>query len=487
MKPSVRFLFIILLSSLSATAQTPFDFSDTAVLSRFKTDISILASDSLQGRNSGTEGERKASDYLIRQFTEAGLEPKGEHQTFLQPFPNYTRNFKKCSLTVDGKEYKRNIDFGVMDFSAAGSASGLLVDAGHGICLPDKKIDDYTNLDVTGKIVLIDLDVPRRLLKDTTTAVSLSPKNRCLTAFGKGAAAVILHNPGSHWGWNYRHYERLDTVDKPVLYANIETVKEIKKLSHPIADLESRMTCKVDTFHNVVGYIDNHAPWTVILGAHYDHVGIGTKTGLVRNGADDNASGTALITELARYYMSHPSSKYNFLVIAYSGEEEWLKGSYWFSRHPTIPFDSVSFVFNFDMVGRLGCQGNRVDAVCTATSQEWNRILRNAPGREFRVRKVPGAGEFSDHYPFYLHNLPIAYLTTGLHYDYHTSRDDSWKINYTGMVEICNYSKGIISECEKTGKIPFKQVSGWTNARSMMYYIGEQLDYVLTVGMREAE
>jgi Zn-dependent M28 family amino/carboxypeptidase len=223
------------------------------------------------------------------------------------------------------------------------------------------------------------------------------------------------------------------------------------------------------------------------MGAHYDHTGIVKRTGLVRNGADDNASGTAMITELARYYAGTPDASSNYLVIALSGEEEGLLGSYYFAAHPTIDLGTVSFMFNFDMVGRLGCRGNRVDAVCTATSPAWKEILKDASTGDFRVRKIPGAGEFSDHAPFYKKDLPIAYLTTGLHYDYHTSRDDAEKINYQGMLAVYKYARGIIAGAGKQGKVPFHKVSKWNNARSMLYYIGEQLDYVLTVGLRDLE
>ena len=236
-----------------------------------------------------------------------------------------------------------------------------------------------------------------------------------------------------------------------------------------------------------MGYIDHQAPTTIILGAHYDHVGIGNRTGQVRNGADDNASGTAMITELARYYAASEDKSFNFLVIAFSGEEEWLKGSYYFADHPTIDLSTVSFMFNFDMVGRLGCRMNRVDAVCTATSPAWNDILKEASTGDFRVRTIPGAGEFSDHFPFYKKELPIAYLTTGLHYDYHTPGDDAEKINYTGMVQVYKYARNIIEVSKAQGKIPFRKVSKWANARSMLYYIGEQLDYALTVGIPEDE
>ncbi len=478
-------LVLFLLFGHGVNSQTTFTFSDSAVLSRFKTDICTLASDSFQGRNSGTEGERMAYEYLIRQFETAGLEPKGTDGSYLQPFPEISRTMGANTLSVSGKELRSYWDFGVMDFSGSGSASGVIVDAGSGIRLPDKDIDDYNGIDVTGKIVLLDLDVPRELTRDSTTLSALSPRKRCMLAFDLGAAAVICHDPYSYWGLGYDAYKRTDTLTKPVIYVTREIVDRIRKEGSKEVRLETRFSFKTETFHNVIGYIDNHAPYTVILGAHYDHVGIGTKTGLVRNGSDDNASGTAMITELARYYKAHPSKEYNFLILAFSGEEEGLKGSYWFASHPTISLDSVSFMFNFDMVGRLGCRENRVDAVCTATSPVWKQTLRHAPGKPFRVRMIPGAAEFSDHYPFYKENIPIAYLTTGMHYDYHSSRDDAEKINYTGMVSICDYARGIISECEQIGKVPFRKASGWNNFRSMLYYIGEELDYVMMVGMPE--
>jgi aminopeptidase YwaD len=479
---------ILFLLSAQVFSQNPFSFSDTAILARMKADVYALASDSMQGRNSGTEGERKAYEYLIRQFKEAGLSPMGTDSSWLQPFPYRVRTEDAGSrLSISGTKLTRFDDFGVVGFSATGQTSGVIVDVRSGLFLPDNGIDQYDGLEVTGKVVLIDLYVPGKWIRNDSTAALVKPEARARLAFTKGATGVLFHDPDSHWGLSFGNADRPDTMPGPVMYVTRNVVRDIRKASHPVAELETKLTLITFTYHNVVGYIDNHAPTTIILGAHYDHVGVGTHTGLVRNGADDNASGTVMITELARYYAASPDASSNFLVIAFSGEEEWLKGSYYFAAHPTTDLEKVSFMFNFDMVGRLGCQGNRVDAVCTATSPAWKTILKEASSGDFRVRKIPGAGEFSDHAPFYKKNLPIAYLTTGLHYDYHTSRDDAEKINYPGMIAVSRYARGIISEAEKQGKLPFTKVSDWNNARSMLYYIGEQLDYVLTVGFGEME
>ena len=482
------FLLIFVLSAFSVKPQTVSDFSDSAVQSRLKRDVFALASDSMQGRNSGTEGERKAYEYIIGQFKEAGLSPMGTDSAWLQPFPYRVRKVVAGSrLSISGTALTRFDDFGVVGFSATGITSGGIVDVRSGLFLPDNGIDQYDGLDVTGKVVLIDLYVPRKWIRNDSTAELVKPEARARLAFTKGAAGVLFHDPDSHWGLSLGTADRPDTMPGPVLYVTWDVVKQIRALSQPVAEMETKFSLKTDTFHNIVGYIDNQAPTTIILGAHYDHVGVGTRSGLIRNGADDNASGTAMITELARYYGTGQDATSNFLVIAFSGEEEGLKGSYYYAAHPTIGLDKVSFMFNFDMVGRLGCQGNRMDAVCTATSPAWKTILKEASSGDFRVRRIPGAGEFSDHAPFYKKDLPIAYLTTGLHYDYHTSRDDADKINYTGMVDIYKYARAIIRRAEEQGKLPFKKVSDWNNARSMLYYIGEQLDYVLTVGFGEME
>lgn len=453
-----------------------------------KEDVYVLASDSMEGRMSGSEGERRASEYLIRRFSEAGMKPMGTDGSWLQSFPERERHEAAGSeLVIAGKEYTLHRDFGLVGVSSSGEASGEIADIGSGLFLPGYDVDDYAGKEVGGKIVLMDLYVPGKWIRNDSTRAPVGPAARMKMAFARGASGVICHDPNSRWGLRLGDAGVSDTVAGPVIYVTRDIVKEIRQQSHPVAVMKTRFAVETAHCHNVVGYIDHHAPYTIILGAHYDHTGVGKHTDLIKNGADDNASGTALITELGRYYAARTDVASNFLIIALSGEEEGLHGSYYFADHPTVSLDSVNFMFNFDMVGRLGCRQNRVDAVCTGTSPAWNKILRDAGERSFRIRRIPGAPEFSDHYPFYRQGLPIAYLTTGMHYDYHSSRDDAEKINYTGMAEVARYARGIIAESLRAGKIPYKKVSRFTNFRSMLYYAGEQLDYVLTVGIREIE
>jgi Zn-dependent M28 family amino/carboxypeptidase len=207
----------------------------------------------------------------------------------------------------------------------------------------------------------------------------------------------------------------------------------------------------------------------------------------IRYGADDNASGTATILELARYLKRSGEKRSNYLFIAFSGEEEWLIGSSYFCAHPTVDFASVNFMFNFDMVGRLGCEGNQITAIGTATAREWKKVFLKIPKQNFRIKKMRGAGFFSDDYGFYLKGIPVAYLTTGLHYDYHTPRDVAAKINYDGMVSIIKFSEDFISKSEEAGKITFRKVPAWYQFTSTASYVLEELDYMLHVGTDGAE
>jgi Zn-dependent M28 family amino/carboxypeptidase len=194
-----------------------------------------------------------------------------------------------------------------------------------------------------------------------------------------------------------------------------------------------------------------------------------------------------MVMELARYYATQSDPRVNYLFIAFDGEEKGLLGSEHYAGHPSQPLDSALFMFNFDMVGRLGAKGNRVESVGTASSKAWNRITRESKPVPFNIKKIPGAGPFSDHDGFYKRGLPIAYLTTGMHDDYHTNRDVAVKINYTGMAEIAGFAQRITENAENAKDLKYRKVSGWNQFRSMWYYVFEQLDHVLTVGMGDIE
>jgi hypothetical protein len=209
---------------------------------------------------------------------------------------------------------------------------------------------------------------------------------------------------------------------------------------------------------NVIGYFDNKAAFTLILGAHYDHLGMGTFGSLydgkpaIHNGADDNASGVGMLLELAQRLRDN--KKLNYLFIAFTGEENGLWGSNYFTDHPTIHLDSVTAMLNFDMVGRLNAT-KQLAVNGVGTSPLWPDIIQKA--NKFGFTITPGESGIgpSDHTSFYLMDLPVLHLFTGGHEDYHKPSDDVDKINSTGMVSVADYVVAIIDQIDNKARMPF--------------------------------
>ena len=210
--------------------------------------------------------------------------------------------------------------------------------------------------------------------------------------------------------------------------------------------------------HNVIGYIDNGAPTTIILGAHFDHLGYGEdgnsmlRTGehLIHNGADDNASGTAALIELARLLKDSKLNKNNYLFIAFSGEELGLFGSKYFVENPTINLSNVNYMINMDMIGRLNDSTKVLTIGGFGTSPEWSSLISLKNKRSVFVIKVDSSGTGpSDHTSFYRKNIPVLFFFTGLHADYHKPTDDFDKINYKGELTVINYIYSLIEKENK--------------------------------------
>lgn len=244
--------------------------------------------------------------------------------------------------------------------------------------------------------------------------------------------------------------------DHGTYYQEFEGVE----LPHPHADEEEGKTV---TGINVIGFIDNDAPHTVVLGAHYDHLGWGGNSSLHRSdtsaihyGADDNASGVAMILYLAqRLREAHPGS--NYLFIAFSGEEKGLWGSGYWTKNPTpVEVQEVNYMFNFDMVGRLNDE--RTLAINgTGTSALWERRLERANRANLNlVFSQSGVGS-SDHTSFYLVEVPAIHFFTGTHEDYHRPSDTPDKINYLGMQEIGSIVFNLIGALNEDPKLTFSE------------------------------
>ncbi len=211
---------------------------------------------------------------------------------------------------------------------------------------------------------------------------------------------------------------------------------------------------------NVIGYLDNKAEKTVIIGAHYDHLGMGGEGSLyadgqaIHNGADDNASGVGVLLQLAERLRDTLQGS-NYLFMAFSGEEMGLLGSNYFTKNPTVDLSKVNYMMNMDMVGRLR-DDNTLSISGTGTSPIWNQVL-NSSNVDFKlVLSESGVGP-SDHTSFYLQNIPVLHFFTGQHADYHKPSDDSEKLNYDGMRMIGNYILAIISELDDAAELVFRQ------------------------------
>jgi hypothetical protein len=214
---------------------------------------------------------------------------------------------------------------------------------------------------------------------------------------------------------------------------------------------------------NVAGYLDNQAENTVIIGAHFDHLGLGedgntldpAATGEVHNGADDNASGTAGVIALADYFAkNNRREKFNFLFICFSGEELGLIGSKKFCEQPTIDFSHVNYMINMDMIGRLNDSTKKLIIYGVGTAKEWLPLINGQPS-DFNIKNDSAGIGPSDQTSFYLKNIPVLHFFTGQHIDYHKATDDYSKINAEGEKKILQFIAQLIEKTEGLPKFEF--------------------------------
>ncbi len=237
------------------------------------------------------------------------------------------------------------------------------------------------------------------------------------------------------------------------------------------------------TTYNVIGYLDNKAPNTIIIGAHYDHLGLGNEGssleanpgGKIHNGADDNASGTAGVIELARYFKNNKvTEKNNFLFICFSGEELGLYGSKYFTEHSTIDFNKVNYMINMDMIGRLDASKG-LTVMGTGTSPVWEPLLKKLSTAEVPIKTDSSGTGPSDHTSFYLKNMPVLHFFTGSHSDYHKPSDDWDKVNFDGEVKVLDLIIKVIEAEDKEPKLAFLT----TKSKSM----GGSRSFKVTLGV----
>lgn len=453
MKQFLRFFIVTLLISSSVVGQR-LSKADRAIVANLKAHISYLADDKLEGRRAGTAGEQLAREYISAQFQKAGLEPKGENDTWFQPFEiNDGKQVNpQTLLLINGHELKLDDEFFPLVYSANKS-----LEAAVSMALKERDVPWFFDL----KDLLEDnKDNPHYDLEEAI-------RNKAKQSAEKGATALILYNSSAiQDGLKFNAKDRAETLPIPVVYLTDKARRQY--LADESATLDMRL--KVDigarqrTGHNVVGYINNNAPYTVVFGAHYDHLGYGEdgnsmlRTGekLIHNGADDNASGTAALIELARLMKSSKNKNNNYVFVAFSGEELGLNGSKYFTENPTINLQEVSYMINMDMVGRLYDGNKPLTVGGYGTSPAWGELFGSMKkSKQLNISFDSSGTGPSDHTSFYRKDIPVLFFFTGTHSDYHRPSDDADKINYTGELQIIRLIESIVSGAAGKGKLAF--------------------------------
>jgi aminopeptidase YwaD len=441
--------------------------ADKVIVADLERNIHYLADDKLEGRRAGTAGEKLASDYISTEFYNDGLEMI-EGKTWLQPFEidDGKQIDNTTHFVVNDNELVLDKDYFPLAFSASKMISGTLA-----IALQEKGVPWFVDLK---DILEENHDNPHFDLDEALHAkVKECAKN--------GATAVVFYNDSKFDDdIAFHKKDKTETEAIPVLYATAVARKKYLKDESALLDVKINVSIseKKRTGHNVLGFIDNGAGKTIILGAHYDHLGYGEDGNSmyrgtdkqIHNGADDNASGTAALMELAKLLKKSKFKNNNYLFIAFSGEELGLFGSKYFVEHPALDLKNVNYMINMDMVGRLNDTSHVLTIGGYGTSPEWGELFNNSNDEKkyFKFNYDSSGMGPSDHTSFYRKDIPVLFFFTGLHKDYHRPSDDYDKINYIGELHVVKYIYQLIEELNNKGKLAFaktRETQTTTSAR----------------------
>ena len=455
----------------------------------------------------------EAADYIAEALEGLGISPAGDDGTYLQPFEVTTG----ASMGEDNRlqvERKRGVselepkkDFIPINFSGSGSVEGEVVFVGYGATAEEFDYDDYFHLDVKDKIVLVLRYEPRFFSQEDESeeGEGESAGDRRMTrhshliakaiqARRRGAKAVLLVDSRGR-GRRGDRLIRFGSVSGPtdagipmvqvssaiaeqwlrgsgrslrVLERDIEASK--RPQSFPLAS-SLRISLSVDVEHeramvsNVAGYLPGKSDEYLVLGAHYDHLGMGGEGSLAPNrraphlGADDNASGVAAILELARSYAQADKPERGILFLAFAGEEIGLLGSGHWVENPTLPIENAVAMFNFDMVGRIEKRKLYVGGVGTA--EPFEALVQAAASEHgLKADRSKSGSSSSDHTSFAAKKIPVLFFFSGLHSDYHKPSDSADKIDGATAVEMLAMARQIIDGvAEREERLAFVEVA----------------------------
>lgn len=452
--------------------------------------VKFLAGPELRGRGTGTPELEKAAHYIARHFQRLGLKPV-DGKRYLQEFDVTTnaRLGKNNSMEfVVGQErvrLKAGEQFLPFNFSASGTYEAGVVFAGYGITAKEYHYDDYANLDVRGKLVLVLRHEPQEFDEKSVFAGKVYTEHsqffsKAVNAKMHGAAGVLLVNDVANHGPDSDELENFARTvgprDAGLPFVQIKsaqaaqllagTGKVLREVAAAIdADLQPRsfalphavrvhtvtdLRRDTRTVHNVMALLPGETNEYVIIGAHYDHLGLGEQfsmapsmAGTPHPGADDNASGTAGVLELARYFAGQPKQKRGILFMTYAGEELGLLGSSFYVNHPLLPLEDAVAMINMDMIGRI--RDGKVYVGGTGTGSTFSELLDGAAKAttlHLEFSDTTGYGS-SDHTSFTTKQVPVLFFFSGLHGDYHKPSDTWDRILTAPAVQLLKSVSGL--------------------------------------------
>ena len=466
-----KWLLIFLLLPLMVVAQKKSKKEKLAeakarqeLVANLKKHIQYLADDKLEGRRTGTAGELLAMQYIADQYKLMGIEPKGING-YVQEFEiNEGKQIDATTfLQVNDKKAELSTYFFPLAYScnknSKGNVAATLNESGQPwfIDLKDALEENQNNPH-------FDID---EFIKKETDKIAL-----------KGATALLLYNSSSKVdNVQFNKNDQSPLTKIPVLYINKEGFA--KYFPDPTAtvnlSLNVSLSDKKRFARNVVGFINNNATTTVVLGAHYDHLGYGEDknaldTGhLIHNGADDNASGTAALIELTRLLKQSSPKHNNYLILNFSGEELGILGSKYWLEHPTTNI-TANYMINMDMVGRYDTS-HKLTIGGYGTSPYWGEMFQTTSDKNLIIKYDSAGSGPSDHEAFYRKDIPVLFFFTGSHVDYHKATDDWEKINYDGEAEIVQYIYQLINVTDAKNKLAFTKTREPQAGRSAKFTV----------------
>ena len=433
--------------------------------------IKFLSDDKREGRFPGSNGSQEAIEYIVNHFKKDGLEPAGSNG-FLQPFEFIVGiDYGEVNqLEIAGTTYEKGIDYIPLEFSSSSTVESDIVFSGYGFSIDDSvQWNDYANSDVEGKWVLVFIDGPDSDSPHSDFAKHTPLRKKAMLARDNNAAGILFvnkagdddkliplkHSPNSTAvGISVLHISR--SIADGLVGGRLEILqKELdEKLAPNSFPISQRVNAEVSLkkeiveVPNVLGMIRGSDSVLkdeyIVIGAHFDHLGYGGSgsgslapdSAVVHNGADDNASGTAGILELAeKLSFNKKLLKRSIILMAYNAEEEGLLGSKYYVNNPTIDLSSVIAMINMDMIGRMS--DNKVTIGGTGTSPGFETLLNDVNEKnEMQLKMSPEGYGPSDHASFYINDVPVLFFFTGTHENYHKPSDDWEHINAKGEKQI---------------------------------------------------